>query len=335
MTAFRKLFIAAALMATGLGVATLLGDPAAVRQAFESTVHRSQPPAVVAAPIEASEVKPTTNWVASGVQLLPEPAATNKSASAPEAPALLTSLAPFTPTNAVPSDPELARTVAVNESPLLPRLDGVVPMAKLRNEAPRPIGNEPRSPATIRRTPPVNSEDGLPASNDDAYRARVDWSATQPMPTGFMNDTNATLATNAAYNAPVGTTDNHQVSPPPWPAAEERDEPRTHVIVDGDSLEKLAGRYLDDPQRNKEIFELNRDLLSAPDLLPIGAELKIPERRANTSWDRQSRRVGFSSEPAIREAANGDLVPIRPVSSFGAFDGAAPRAQLARPVAAD
>jgi nucleoid-associated protein YgaU len=335
VSAFRKLFIAAALMATGLGVAALLGDPAAVRQAFDSTVQRSQPPAVVAEPIKASEAKPTSSWIASGVQLLPEPAATSKSASAPEAPALLASLAPFMPANAAPNDPKLARTVAVNESPLLPRLDAVVPMAKLRNEAPRPIGNEPRSPATIRRTPPVTSEDGLPPSNDDTYRASVDWPAPQPMPTGFTNDTNATLATNAAYNAPVGTTDNHQVSPPPWPAAEERDEPRTHVIVDGDSLEKLAGRYLDDPLRSKEVFELNRELLSAPDLLPIGAELKIPERRAYTSWDRQSRRAGFPSEPAIREAANGNLVPIRPMSSYGAFDGPAPRAQLARPVAAE
>ena len=208
-------------------------------------------------------------------------------------------------------------------------------MAKLRNEAPRPIGNEPRSPATIRRMPPVNSEDGLPANDDDAYRASVDWPAPQPMPTGFTNDTNSTPATNAAYNAPAGTTDNHQASTPPWPAAEERDGPRTHVIVDGDSLERLAGRYLDDPQRSKEVFELNRELLSAPDLLPIGAELKIPERITHRSWDRQSRRAGFPSESVVREAANGDLVPIRPVSSYGAFNGAAPRAQLARPVAAE
>ncbi len=208
-------------------------------------------------------------------------------------------------------------------------------MAKLRNEAPRPIGNEPRSPATIRRAPPVNSEDGLPASDDDANRMSIDWPAPQPMPTGFTSENISTQATNAAYNAPVGTADNHQVAPPPWPAAEERDGTRTHVIVDGDSLEKLAGRYLDDPQRNREIFELNRELLSAPDLLPIGAELKIPERVAHTSGDRQSRRAGFANEPAVREAANGNLVPIRPVSSYDALNGPAPRAQLAAPVAAD
>ena len=55
--------------------------------------------------------------------------------------------------------------------------------------------------------------------------------------------------------------------------------PRSHVIVDGDSLAKLAGRYLDDPRRSEEIFALNRGVFSDPELLPIGAELKIPPAR--------------------------------------------------------
>ena len=50
--------------------------------------------------------------------------------------------------------------------------------------------------------------------------------------------------------------------------------------MDGDSLAKLAGRYLDDPRRSEEIFTLNRGVLSDPELLPIGAELKIPPRTA-------------------------------------------------------
>ena len=35
MSASRKLFIAAALLATGLGVAYLLGEPAAIKQALD------------------------------------------------------------------------------------------------------------------------------------------------------------------------------------------------------------------------------------------------------------------------------------------------------------
>lgn len=51
---------------------------------------------------------------------------------------------------------------------------------------------------------------------------------------------------------------------------------RRHKIVNGDSLPALAKRYLGSEQRADEIFEANRDLLSSPDALPIGIELRIP-----------------------------------------------------------
>jgi hypothetical protein len=53
---------------------------------------------------------------------------------------------------------------------------------------------------------------------------------------------------------------------------------RVHRISDGDTLRKLAAAYLGDSDRYLEIFELNRATLSSPDLLPIGAALKIPPR---------------------------------------------------------
>jgi hypothetical protein len=49
-----------------------------------------------------------------------------------------------------------------------------------------------------------------------------------------------------------------------------------HVVHEGDSLERLAERYLTDSARSLELFDLNRDVLDNPHLLPIGAELKIP-----------------------------------------------------------
>jgi nucleoid-associated protein YgaU len=52
----------------------------------------------------------------------------------------------------------------------------------------------------------------------------------------------------------------------------------THKIVDGDTLVSLAERYLANGQRYREIFELNRDVLKNPDLLPIGRVIKIPPR---------------------------------------------------------
>jgi nucleoid-associated protein YgaU len=52
--------------------------------------------------------------------------------------------------------------------------------------------------------------------------------------------------------------------------------PRTHRIVDGDTLTKLAAEYLGSSDRYLEIYAINRDILNSPDLLPIGKTLKIP-----------------------------------------------------------
>jgi nucleoid-associated protein YgaU len=52
---------------------------------------------------------------------------------------------------------------------------------------------------------------------------------------------------------------------------------RAHRIVDGDTLPALARRYLGSADRATELYQANRDVLSSPRLLPIGAELKIPE----------------------------------------------------------
>ncbi len=55
-----------------------------------------------------------------------------------------------------------------------------------------------------------------------------------------------------------------------WP------EEVVHVVRNGDTLEKLAQRYLGNAGRALELFDLNRDQLANPHLLPIGAELRIP-----------------------------------------------------------
>jgi nucleoid-associated protein YgaU len=52
--------------------------------------------------------------------------------------------------------------------------------------------------------------------------------------------------------------------------------PRSHTIVDGDTLASLAKQYYGSPDRAMEIFAANREILQDPKLLPIGAEVKIP-----------------------------------------------------------
>jgi phage tail protein X len=58
-------------------------------------------------------------------------------------------------------------------------------------------------------------------------------------------------------------------------------EPRTHRIVDGDTLARIAARYWADSELAHQLWEANRDVLAAPDPLPIGVMLKIPPRPQN------------------------------------------------------
>jgi nucleoid-associated protein YgaU len=333
VSAFQKLFLATALLATGLAVAVLLGQPVANNPAAGSTVQRAPQPIILTPPATSA---PAASSISS-VRLLPDADPPSKPATLLDAPALLAPLAPISSFSNAAFDPPAAQIAAVTSAPPPRSFDSGGPIVHLRNEAPRPIGNEPRSPAAIRRAPPVDGQINSPATNSDPYHVASIWSAAPPTAGNGMNFAGNTPATPTAFANPALVEDDRQTSapPPPMPmAAEDVDDARTHIVADGDSLEKLAALYLSDPQRSKEIFELNRGILSDPNLLPIGAELKIPERIARTSWDRQSRRPGFQGDSTVREAATGDLVPIRSFSEIN--PGAVPpRAQLTRPVAAD
>ena len=68
-----------------------------------------------------------------------------------------------------------------------------------------------------------------------------------------------------------GRDDSGGVSEPTAPP-----RARTHKIVDGDTLQEIARRYLGSASLAGAIFESNRVKLSDPALLPIGMELTIP-----------------------------------------------------------
>jgi nucleoid-associated protein YgaU len=68
------------------------------------------------------------------------------------------------------------------------------------------------------------------------------------------------------------------------PASDASSSPyRIHVVHNGDTLERLAERYLSDGARALELFDLNRDVLENPHLLPIGAELRVPPAAADAT----------------------------------------------------
>jgi nucleoid-associated protein YgaU len=65
-------------------------------------------------------------------------------------------------------------------------------------------------------------------------------------------------------------------SPPQRPSQEHEPRHVTHIVVDGDDLKRLALKYLGDAERYYEIFEANPDILTRPDVLPVGKTLRIP-----------------------------------------------------------
>ncbi len=179
--------------------------------------------------------------------------------------------------------------------------------------------------------PPVDGSVQDSDKVDDLQAEPVKWSAPHLLtaePTD-VTTSSPSVAVAASYNAPASPLAESQGAPPPWPMESENPEPRTHVVVDGDSLERLASRYLSDPKRSREIYELNRDVLTAPDLLPIGAELKIPDRVASAPVARQGFEPNSAEALSNRTMIGNNQSSIRPAS---ATQGVIPRAQLGPPV---
>jgi nucleoid-associated protein YgaU len=58
-----------------------------------------------------------------------------------------------------------------------------------------------------------------------------------------------------------------------------KSQPKPYRLRDGDTLEKIADRLLGNAQRAGEIFELNRGLLTRPDVLPVGVTIMLPPRK--------------------------------------------------------
>lgn len=50
----------------------------------------------------------------------------------------------------------------------------------------------------------------------------------------------------------------------------------TYVVVDGDSLSKIAKRHYGDAKKWRRIYEANRAVISNPDLIHPGQRLQIP-----------------------------------------------------------
>jgi nucleoid-associated protein YgaU len=336
---FQKIFLASAFVVVGFGVAKFLGQPILPTQLLN---HSGASP-VASAATQPAYVQPASANVgaaqtAGRIRLLPDSLtthsgapATNWDAAVPQPPRLGNTLAPVLLTNEKVDTLTAPRAFEFAPISSAPIAESETSRARLRNEAPRPIGIDPQSPAAIRRVPSETVEMADPYKIADTKAVPPIWSAPQLLNTGYNQGAASPPATlPASYAAPLNSvSEKQQVAPPPWPKQGEAPEPRTHIVVDGDSLERLASRYLSDPRRSREIYDFNREVLTAPDLLPIGAELKIPERLASVSWDRRGFPPDSANTPQNREVGRANVTTSRPVSTP---QGIIPRAQLAPPV---
>jgi len=57
---------------------------------------------------------------------------------------------------------------------------------------------------------------------------------------------------------------------------ERKDIHGVHTVVSGDTLSKLAKRYLGDANAYMKIFEANKDVLKDPNMIKVGQQLTIP-----------------------------------------------------------
>lgn len=151
------------------------------------------------------------------------------------------------------------------------------PAAPARNapapNAPAPNASAPAPAATSPWPAAVSAAPDEPATADsnpwgDPWPAAPQLTA-QPSAPAFPPSSTQPSAPAEPYAAAK------PVAPSPRPAP----QPAlgTHIVTDGDTLARLAERYLGDSARAQEIYNLNTDRLDSPELLPIGVVLRVPD----------------------------------------------------------
>jgi nucleoid-associated protein YgaU len=97
----------------------------------------------------------------------------------------------------------------------------------------------------------------------------------EPAPAGIVRPFPMPTSSSAAGQSVPARATAWTTEPASSTAASQR-----HTVQPGDTLFTLARRYYGDAERFGLIYNANRSVLSAPDPLPVGAELIIPKPTA-------------------------------------------------------
>lgn len=104
-----------------------------------------------------------------------------------------------------------------------------------------------------------------------AQAAQTDYGVMQPELYAAGGET-----TDPTVLTPVDDRSYESDSLTTWEPQEPVDLVRSHTVVKGDTLYKLARRFYSDQSQWKEIYDANRDLLADPHKLRVGQQLVIP-----------------------------------------------------------
>jgi len=132
------------------------------------------------------------------------------------------------------------------------------------------------TPSTSFGSVPPPQAISAPAAAPHTISATTIGVSGTPLPSDLASVGSAPASSAVAEPAALGT---NQLALPGVEVAEAiaaSPRERIYIIQEGDSLERLAQRYLGDEGRAVEIFDLNRQVLENPHILPIGRELKLP-----------------------------------------------------------
>jgi len=205
---------------------------------------------------------------------------------------------------------------------------------------PSPALSEPASEMQAAVSPPGNPPAaGAPPALDRDYRPPTPPTPLPTLPAEFVMPNpqvaNAYRSTLEVPPPPLLDSQQppplavawsaHSVSPPaPVQVQPARDVPQIYRIKDGDDLTSIATHFYGHPGAAAAIWEANRGTISDPNLLPIGAELRLP-----AAWTVGRMPTGGAGGQAIEPpamTANATGSPrAAPVSWLGA-GGDAPAA---------
>lgn len=246
---------------------------------------------------------------------LPSPGAATQPVTTPPT---AISTPPLSRTPAEPATRPVGSTPPATDTPRT--TPATPPMTPPRTATPGPTGTPPPGPVTPGRRYKIQESDTLAALAREEYGDEKYWRAIQAAnpavdPNRLMVGQEIVLprkedvvkgASVAAAPPRAGAATTRPAPATPRPGLTAANEParngaaRTVTVARGDTLVALARKYLNDENRWREIYELNKDKLTSPDNVREGMQLKLPANGTGAPADKPratTRPAGGGRQP--------------------------------------